>query len=156
MKMLIAGDKSSNGGAAGTMSGAASPITVSGLTLAKTYTCSVTATNAVGQGGASAASAAFVEGAPGAPTGVTATAAVGSASVSWTAPAVTNGSPVTGYTITAFHGFAPVGTMTFNSTATTQMFTGLTSGTTYAFKVAAINARGTGVTSLLSNTVTPT
>ena len=77
-------------------------------------------------------------------------------SLGWTAPAVTNGSAVTGYTITAFHGFSPVGTMTFNSTATTQTYTGLTAGTTYAFKVAAINARGTGVTSTLSNTVTPT
>ena len=47
---------SSDGGAAGTGSGAASPITVSGVTNGKTYTCTVTATNSAGTGAASAAS----------------------------------------------------------------------------------------------------
>jgi hypothetical protein len=146
---------SSNGGAFGSATGAGTPISVATLTNGKTYTCSVTATNAVGQGSASAASAAMNAGAPVAPTGVTATAGAGQATVSWTAPSG-NGSAVTGYTITAFIGFAPVLTQTFNSAVTTETFTGLTSGTTYRFLVSAINARGTGPHSTTSNAVTPT
>src|SRR5205823_5334131 len=44
---------SSNGGAPGSRNGTASPITVTGLTTAKTYACTVTATNARGTGVAS-------------------------------------------------------------------------------------------------------
>ena len=51
---------SSNGGVTGTQSGAASPITVTGLTTAKTYTCTVIATNARGTGLASTPSAGVV------------------------------------------------------------------------------------------------
>ena len=42
--------------------------------------------------------------APGAPTGATATAGVLSATVSWTAPASTGGSPITSYKITPYIG----------------------------------------------------
>jgi hypothetical protein len=145
---------SSNGGVFGSATGAASPISVPSLTNGKTYTCAVAATNAIGEGSASAASAAMNAGAPLAPTNVTATAGAGQATVSWTAPSG-NGSGVTGYTINAFIGFTPAGSQTFNSTATTQNFTGLTSGQTYRFSVSAINARGTGPRSLVSNAVTP-
>jgi hypothetical protein len=41
---------SSNGGAAGSKAGAASPLTVTGLTAGKTYTCTVRGTNARGAG----------------------------------------------------------------------------------------------------------
>ncbi|MDQ1380229.1 MAG: hypothetical protein QOJ71_948, partial [Actinomycetota bacterium] len=44
---------------------------------------------------------------------------------------------------------------TFNSTATTQTITGLTNSTTYTFRIAATNARGTGPTSVPTNAVTP-
>lgn len=147
---------SSNGGASGSASGAASPVVVGSLTNGKTYTCSVVATNAVGSGGASAATAAVIAGTPLAPTGVSATAGAAQATVSWTAPTITNGAPVTGYVITAFVGFVPVASQTFNSTATTQVMTGLTTGTTYRFRVAAVNSRGTGVLSATSNAITPT
>ena len=46
----------SNGGAKGSHEGPKSPITVSGLTAGKTYTCVVQARNKVGLGAASAAS----------------------------------------------------------------------------------------------------
>ena len=49
---------SSNGGVTGSMSGAASPLTVTGLTGGKTYTCTVKGTNARGTGLASAPSGA--------------------------------------------------------------------------------------------------
>jgi hypothetical protein len=146
---------SSNSGVAGSATGAASPLTVGSLTNAKTYTCSVTATNAVGQGAASAASPPIIAGTAIAPTGVTATAGSGSATVAWTAPANNNGSAVTGYVVIIIQG-ANQSSMTFNSTATSQMISGLTSGLPYSFKVAAINGRGTGPASAPSNTVTPT
>jgi hypothetical protein len=41
---------STNGGVTGSQSGPSGPLTVSGLTSAKTYTCSVAATNARGTG----------------------------------------------------------------------------------------------------------
>jgi hypothetical protein len=146
---------SSNGGVSGTVSGAATPITVTPLTNGKTYTCAVTATNAVGQSGASAATPALIVGAPSAPTGVTATAGAGQATVSWVAGA-NGGSAITGYTITAFLGFTPVLSQTFNSAATTEVMTGLTPGQTYRFQVAAENARGLGPRSASSNAVIPT
>src|SRR5205814_6216738 len=59
---------SSDGGVAGTGSGWGSAIVVSGLTTAKTYTCTVRATNVRGTGPASVASAAVVVGSPVAPT----------------------------------------------------------------------------------------
>ncbi len=54
-----AGCASSNGGAGGLKSGAASPITVTGLTAGKTYNCRVSATNSRGTGPPSAPSAAI-------------------------------------------------------------------------------------------------
>jgi hypothetical protein len=58
--------------------------------------------------------------------------------------------------ITAYIGFFPISTQTFNSVATTQVMAGLTTGTTYRFKVAAQNSRGTGPQSTTSNAVVPT
>ena len=43
----------------------------------------------------------------------------------------------------------------FSSNATTQTFTGLTTGKSYTFTVAAINFRGVGPESAASNVVTP-
>ena len=51
---------SSNGGAAGSNTGATSPIVVAALTNGKTYTCTVFATNDVGDGLASPASSAAI------------------------------------------------------------------------------------------------
>lgn len=64
---------SSDGGTAGSGSGAASPITVSGLDNGKTYTCTVTATNSEGPSAPSAASgtAVPVAGCGGLPAGTT-------------------------------------------------------------------------------------
>jgi outer membrane protein assembly factor BamB len=91
----------------------------------------------------------------GAPQSVSATAGTGQATVHWTAPTNTSGSPVTSYGVWAFTGGNPVLTRTFNSTATTETFTGLTHGKTYMFRVAGITAHGTGPESSLSNAVVP-
>ena len=61
------------------------------------------------------------------------------ATVTWTAPASTGGSPLTGYVVTPFIAGVAQTPVTFTTTATSQMITGLTNGTTYTFKVAATN-----------------
>jgi hypothetical protein len=76
--------------------------------------------------------------------------------VHWTAPAVVNGAAITGYVITPFVAGVAQAPRTFLSTATTQTVTGLTSGTSFVFRVAATNSRGTGANSAPSNVVTTT
>ncbi len=51
---------SSNGGTSGSLTGSASPLTVTGLTNGKTYTCTVLATNSFGNSPSSTASSTFV------------------------------------------------------------------------------------------------
>jgi hypothetical protein len=79
---------------------------------------------------------------------VTATAISGSqATVSWTAPATNGGAPVTSYTVTASPGGATCTTTTLSCD-----ITGLSSGVTYSYSVAAMNAIGTST--VRSTTVT--
>jgi titin len=130
--------------------------TVTGLTNGTAYTFTVAAINGVGTGSQSSASNSVTPATtPGAPTGVTATRGNASASVSWTAPASNGGAAITGYVVTPFIGGAAQTSQTFNSTATTEVATGLTNGTAYTFKVAAINGVGTGAQSSASSAVTP-
>jgi hypothetical protein len=133
--------------------------TVPGLTNGTAYTFTVSASNAVGTGPASAASNAVTPSAPtvpAAPTGVTAAAGNGSATVSWTAPA-NGGSAITSYAVTPFVGTTAQSPVTVAGTppATTTTVLGLTNGTTYTFTVSAANAVGAGPASGASNAVTP-
>ena len=65
----------------------------------------VTATNAIGTGPASAPSATVTPSTlPGTPTGVSATAGNGFATVTWTAPASNGGAPITSYLVTSTVG----------------------------------------------------
>ena len=138
----------------------ATSTTVPGLTNGTTYTFTVTATNANGDGPASSPSNAVTPSAPtvpGAPTGVTATAGNGSATVNWTAPSNNGGSTITKYTVTPFIGSTaqtPV-TVTGSPPATSTTVPGLTNGTSYTFTVTATNAVGDGPASSQSNAVTP-
>ena len=69
--------------------------------------------------------------------------------MSWTAPA-TNGSPITGYTVTTSPGGA-----TTPASGTSVLVTGLTDGTPYTFTVTATNGIGTSLASDPSSPVTP-
>jgi hypothetical protein len=134
---------SSNGGVTGAKTGTASPLTVTGLTTAKTYTWTVTATNARGTGLASASSSPVIVGAPKAPTTVKAVrVAAGSLRVSFVAGA-NNGSAITSYTATCVSSNGGV-TGVKTGAASPVTVTGLTTTKTYAWTVRATNARGTG------------
>jgi titin len=135
---------------------AATSQTITGLTNGTAYTFKVKATNGVGTGADSTASSAVTpRTVPGAPTGVSAVPGDTAATVSWTAPAATGGSPITGYTVTPYIGIVAQTDRVFSSAATTQTITGLTNGTSYTFKVRATNAAGTGAESGPSLAVTP-
>ncbi len=78
-----------------------------------------------------------------------------SVTVTWTAPANTGGSAITGYVVIPYIGTTAQPARSFASAATTQTITGLTNGATYRFKVRARNAVGLSTWSALSATVTP-
>ena len=137
-----------------TATGSASPITVTGLVNGTTYNFTVTATNSIGTGPASAPSNAVTPGAsptvPGPPTNVTATAGSAQAAVSFSPPASNGGSAITSYTVTSNPG-----SVTATGSASPITVTGLVNGTTYNFTVTATNSIGTGPASTSSNSVTP-
>ena len=132
-------------------SGAGSPITVTGLTNGTAVTCTVKATNAVGQSAASAASNSVTPTAsvPGAPTIGTATAGNAQATVNFTAPASNGGSAITSYTATC-------GAQSASGAGSPITVTGLTNGTAVTCTVKATNAVGQSAASAASNSVTPT
>ena len=118
-------------------------VTVTGLTNGTTYTFKVSAVNARGTGLASTTPTAIMVGTPGSPAFPSATGGNGQATVRAAAPSG-NGSPVTSYVVTPMVGTTAKPSRTFPATSTTWIVTGLTNGTTYTFKVSAVNARGAG------------
>src|SRR5229473_2258544 len=90
---------------------------------------------------------------PGSPSGLTVTAGHSLVTLSWTAPASDGGSALTRYRVydgtTA--GFQD-GTAATTSTGTSATVTRLTDGTTYYFRVAAVNAVGEGPASVEAST----
>ena len=136
------------------ISSAATSGTVTGLLNGTTYTLQVRAVNVLGTGLPSAASNAVTPtGVPGAPTAVVGTRGNTTVALSWTAPIVDGGTPITSYTIQVRVAGAVVATATSTGTSTT--ITGLTNGTAYTFRVLATNANGSGALSVASAAVTP-
>jgi hypothetical protein len=87
-------------------------------------------------------------GPPGAPTGLSATPGDASVSLSWSAPSFDGGSAVTGYKLYRGTGPNPTNVVaTLPPTPTSYVDSGLTNGTTYYYKVSALNANGEGATS---------
>ncbi len=132
----------SPGGATCSTSGA-TLCTVTGLTNGISYSFSVTATNAAGNGPASnslSATPTATPTSPGAPTLNTATPGDTQVALSWSAPASDGGSVITGYMATASPGGATCST----TGGTICTVGGLTNGVSYAFTVTATNAIGTG------------
>jgi hypothetical protein len=94
-------------------------------------------------------------GVPAEPTGLAGVAKDGAVELSWTAPTLPSGSPVTGYVVTPYLGGVAQTSVSTGSTATTKTVSGLTDGTAYTFRVAAVNSAGTGGISLATGPLTP-
>ncbi|MBM3687470.1 MAG: hypothetical protein FJW85_10775 [Actinobacteria bacterium] len=95
--------------------------------------------------------------APGAPTSPIATAGDTQATISWSRPSSTGGSALTGYRIewSDNSSVGPWDDSVVVGDVTTSTVTGLANGSTYWFRVAAINAVGTGADSASTSAVTP-
>ena len=90
-----------------------------------------------------------------APTSVSGIASNAQVSLSWTAPASNGGSVITGYVVEYTPSGGSASTVSTGSTSASYTVTGLTNGTAYTFRVAAVNAIGTGAYSTASGSVTP-
>ncbi len=140
--------------------GTKSPITLTGLANGHSYTFTVIASNAAGAGPSSDPSDAVIPAAvPGAPTQVSAKASDGEAVVSFAAPGSDNGSPITGYEVTAHDKSNPGDASdgkTVSGRSSPVTVSGLINGHSYSFTASATNAVGTGPSSEPSAPVTPT
>ncbi|MEO1055657.1 MAG: fibronectin type III domain-containing protein [Actinomycetota bacterium] len=97
---------------------------------------------------------------PAPPTAVTANAGDQTVELAWSAPSDDGGAPITGYGVeqSTDNGltWSPSAVTTSSNTATSATVTGLTNGTSYQFRVSAINAAGTSPPSFASAATTPT
>ncbi|MDO8557778.1 MAG: DUF2341 domain-containing protein [bacterium] len=139
---------SNPGGFTGT--GSSSPVTVTGLTNGATYTFTVTATNVAGTGAASSPSnSVTLPTLPGSPVNLAATVGGSSIGLSWSAPASDGGSSITDYVVE--YKLTIGGTWSVFAdglaTSTTATVTSLSDGTSYDFRVSAVNNIGQGSSS---------
>jgi hypothetical protein len=136
--------------------GLSSPLVVTGLTNGTAYTFTVKAENPFGFSTSGSSNSVTPAGVPATPAAPTPTAGNASVSLSWTAPSA-NGSAITDYKI--YYATSAGGTYTLFSdtvsTTTSVTVTGLTNGTAYYFKVAAVNAVGDSALSAASTSSTP-
>jgi titin len=126
-------------------------ILVDGLENGTTYEFRVAANNAAGSSPWSAATTATPAWTPTAPGELTAAVAPaedvesGQVQLTWTTPSTANGAAITDYVIeSSIDGSTWTSLDDGESTATTFTAGGLTNGTGYSFRVAAVNAVGTG------------
>ena len=134
---------------------------VTGLVNGTSYTFTVSPVTTYGEGAQNTSTSYTPATVPGAPTSLTALGGDGKVSLSWTAPANMGGSALTDYTVQyqlssggAFTTFTHTA-----STATAIEVTGLTNGTAYKFKVAAVNGIGStfsGLTAAVTPKAVPT
>ena len=134
-----------------------------GLTAGQTYTYRVSAINSVGASNTSneASATQTLNVVPNAPTGLQAiSASPTQINLSWNPPSNNGGPSVTNYKIEFRIGSGSYSTLA-NTAATSYSHTGLTTGTTYTYRVSAINSVGTSATSneasaVPAKTLTPT
>jgi Fibronectin type III domain len=119
-----------------------------GRTNGTTYYYKVSAKNAVGEGPLSNEASATPQPPPptlpSAPTLTAATPGNAQVSLSWTAPSSNGGSQVTNYTIYRGTSSGGEGFLATIGNVTSYVDAGLANGTTYYYKVAAVNVAGTG------------
>jgi extracellular elastinolytic metalloproteinase len=131
------------GGETATAAGAASPVTVTGLTPGGTYTCRARAANSVGAGPWSAPSAAHLQAVvPGAASVTSARAASPTAARVAVAASDDGGAAISGYAVECASTGGATGAASGASSPVTV--TGLAAGRTYTCRVRASTAAGTG------------
>jgi titin len=141
---------SSDGGTTRTVNGTKSPIAVTLLTNQNTYTCAVTATNAVGTGAASDDSSSFVAaGYANAPVINSVTRQAGGVSVDFATPN-DNGSAITSYKATCLSSNGGVARAVSGASSPIVVLA-LTPGKTYTCTVVAVNGIGTSAASAASS-----
>jgi hypothetical protein len=139
-----------------TTTGASTTTTLTGLTNGTGYQFRIAAINPAGAGPASEASGTLIPRTiPGAPTGVTGTPGDAQVQLSWIPPNSDGGAPISGYQIETATGGGPWTITTTTGPATTTTLTGLINGTSYQFRIAAINPAGVGPASKASGTLIP-
>jgi large repetitive protein len=145
------------GAAAGSqdLDAAATSATVPGLNNGESYTFTLTAYTAAGAGPASDPVVMVPSGLPGKPTSVAAARADQALSVTWTAPASTGGTQLSGYTLVATPASGPAVSATSTAPASSARISGLTNGTAYTVTVRAQNLAGFGPASDPSSAATP-
>ena len=134
----------------------ASPIVITGLSNATTYAVRIRAVSEIGNGQTSNTVNGTTADVPQAPNAPTPTGGNASVALSWTAPS-DGGTAITDYVVQWSSNSGSTWT-TFSdgtSTTTSATVTGLTNGTAYVFRVAAVNAAGQGAYSSASQAATP-
>ncbi|MCX6651926.1 MAG: fibronectin type III domain-containing protein [Methanomassiliicoccales archaeon] len=130
-------------------------VSVTGLTAGTKYYFAVKAVNAAGDSLDSNIRNATVMTVPGTPTGPNARAIYGQVTLTWTVPASTGGSPITHYKV--YRGLSAVSVAHIgNSTSTTFVDAAATAGSTYYYKVSAVNAVGEGAQCAAISVLVPT
>jgi predicted phage tail protein len=147
---------------------AATSYTITGLTTGKTYTYVVSAYFALGSSPPSNEASATPTSTstpppsqptvapPGVPTSLTATAVSPTQiNLSWSAPSSNGGAVITGYKIEVKHGTGQFETLVSSTPNSTTKYSHaqLTSGTTYSYRVSAINSAGIGSPSSESSAI---
>ncbi|MEI2699017.1 MAG: fibronectin type III domain-containing protein [Microthrixaceae bacterium] len=131
----------------------AEPFTISGLATGRSYEVEVRVVNSAGVGPASPTASATPRTVPAAVSEFSATGLDSSASLSWAPPTNDGGSAVSDFVVQfATSASGPWTTFADATSATNSaVVTGLTNGTTYLFRVSAVNAAGSGAVSSLAS-----
>ena len=127
--------------------------TLTGLTNGTTYSYRVRANNSIGSGAASTVATTTPFTTPGAPRNVASFIGDKEIVLTWSAPTNTGGSAITGYVVqqsTNGTTWTTVGTPSVASTT----ITGLTNGTTYSYRVFAVNAAVTNINNVATSGAT--
>ena len=124
---------------------ASATTTITGLVNGTPYAFRVAAVNAIGRGPFTPATPAAIPALPaGLPTALRVTRGNGTATLTWKPPTATGGSPIKDYALQlssdAGRTWAPIDRPA--SSVTSATVTGLANGTTYVFRVAAVNSVG--------------